>query len=402
MITARCIRILLPILMTARAAAGAAPPQPAPRAPSPASSSAPAATAPQSSDVPEGVVEASLPDYQLKLHGLDGWHQVTAQNGKVRLPRGRYILMTWTVDRRERRGHTWQATFAPTQYRWFQVAAEPVRLDLTADLTAITTAEAHGTSAAMTLRFESGDWHLQSLTVDGARPPGLTLRIVDEKKKSVARVLCQYACCFTSRATWPTPLDRRGSFQVIPEAHLGPFPIKTLRMATLTLTDATAAMAQMPKAQVGKEAPDFSLPRIGGSTNLRLFWSRGKPFLLLFSCGCAPCQEMAKRLVEAPEIAKQAEMAVVVTNQPAATVEGASQFREACGYKGPMLADDGRVGLAFDALRCPKLWVLDAAGVARWTGGGGGDSRTPAALVSEALHQLAALAPGAAPANAAR
>jgi peroxiredoxin len=181
---------------------------------------------------------------------------------------------------------------------------------------------------------------------------------------------------------------------VKPDAYFGPFPITSNQHASLTLTDATAAGPGLPAARIGKEAPDFSLPYIGGTTNLRPFWHRGKPLILLFSCGCVPCEEAARALETAPELKKRSEVVIVVTNKYAATPEAVKQFRERSSFRGPILADDGSVAPAFDALHCPRLWLLDAAGVARWSGKTN-PSRPLAVVVNELLTALAGLSPPA-------
>jgi peroxiredoxin len=351
-----------------------------------------------SSDVPtrpaDGVIQANIPEFELELQGIGGRVKVAGKDGQATLPQGQYILMRWNLSRRDAQGRLWEASFAPFQYHWFTLGSEPYRLDLTGDLTAVTTAEAGATMTALTLQFEGGSGRLQSLTVDGARPPELKVKIVSGKK-TIAQVDTRYACCFTSRAGWPTPQKLRGSFQVLPLADLGPFAVKTVRAASFKLTDATFARPGLAIARVGQEAPDFSLPRIGGTTNLRPFWLRGRPMILLFSCGCAPCEEVARGIASSEGLDRQAEIAVVVTNQHAARVEAAEQFRERSGYRGAMLADDGKVGLAYAAEHCPKLWLLDKAGVARWTGGGEGDGRKPAQLLADMQKVRAALDPPA-------
>jgi peroxiredoxin len=344
---------------------------------------------------PNGVIEASAPEFRVDLQGISGRVTLASMNGKITLPQGDYILMRWTLPRRDKQGRLWEATFAPARYQWFKLRSEPHRLDLTGDLTAITTAEPGPTHTALTLRYEGDSGQLQALTVNGAHPAEPKLKIV-AGKKTIAQVDSHYACCFTSRASWPTPRELRGSFEVLPVADLGPFPIKTVRPAQFKITDATFARPGFATAKVGQEAPDFSLARIGGSTNLRPFWLRGRPLILLFSCGCVPCEEAARGLTSS-DLARQAESAIVVTNEHAATTEAAKQFRERSGYKGPMVADDGKVGPAYAAEHCPKLWLLDTVGIARWTGGGQGDKRNPGELLSELQKTLSSLhrAPGA-------
>ncbi len=116
--------------------------------------------------------------------------------------------------------------------------------------------------------------------------------------------------------------------------------------------------------------------------------------MLLFSCGCVPCEEVARGLEQAPDLKQQAGVAIVVTNRYAATPEAVGQFRQRSGFKGPMMADDGRVSTAFDALHCPRLWLLDAAGIARWSGKHGHD-HPPELLVKELLTVLSLLVPPA-------
>lgn len=337
----------------------------------------------------QGVIETGAGEFQLELFGLEGKLTVSGKDGKVTVPRGRYIVSRWSMVRRDRQGRVWQATFNPDVHPWFEVGTEPARLEMTDKLTAVTTAEMRGSTGLITLRFQGGEGWLQTLTVDGVRVPGPTVRVLDGSDHTVAELATQYACCLTCRATWSTPADLRGTFRIVPQAGFGPFPIAAVQTASLSLTDATAAGPALVAAKIGQEAPDFSLQRIDGSTPLRPFWLRGRPLVLLFSCGCAPCEEMARRLAT-PELTKGAETAIVVTNRLAADAGSVKQFREHTGYRGPMLADDGAVGVAFGATRCPKLWLLDSAGVARWSGGGDGDARSPVALVDDLLKTLPA------------
>ncbi len=93
-------------------------------------------------------------------------------------------------------------------------------------------------------------------------------------------------------------------------------------------------------------------------------------------------------MVQEIDRAKKAETAIVVTNEFAATPDVARQFQERSGDKGALVADIGKVGRAFSALHCPKLWLLDKDGFARWTGGGEGDSRDPAALIDATMKAM--------------
>jgi peroxiredoxin len=347
---------------------------------------------------PEGVIETTGTDeVKVELFGEEGKLSVTGKDGRVELPQGRYILSHWDVVRRDKQGRMWEAMFVPPQHQWFTVGATPVRMDFRPNLTAVTTGEMHGSTAALSTQYEAADATLKYLTVDGVRPPEPRLRVVDAKGRTVTNLSQKYACCFISRTTWATPRELRGSFRIVPAADFGPFPITGLKAATLTLTDFTASGAALRPARLGEEAPNFSLPRIGGTTNLSPFFLRGRPLILLFSCGCEPCQEVAHRLSYDHALTAQVETAVVVTNREAASADSVQRFREQSGYRGALIEDDGTVAAAYQALHCPKLWLVDATGVARWTGGGDGDSRPPAGLVSEALHQLATLAPGSAP-----
>jgi peroxiredoxin len=344
----------------------------------------------------QGVIETGVGEFQLELFGLEGKLTVSGKDGKATVPRGHYIVSRWSMARRDRQGRVWEATFNPDVHPWFEVGPEPARLEMTDKLTAVTTAELRGSTGLITLRFQGGSGWLQTLTVDGVRVPGPTVRVLDGSDHAVAELPTHYACCLTCRATWSTPADLRGTFRIVPQAGFGPFALATVQTASLTLTDATAAAPALVAAKIGQEAPDFSLPRIDGTTPLRPFWLRGRPLVLLFSCGCAPCEEVARRLAATPELAKRIQTAVVVTNRSVANAESVQQFRERTGYRGPMLADDGAVGTAYGAIHCPKLWLLDSAGVARWSGGGEGDTRVPAALVDGLLKALPGPAAGGA------
>jgi peroxiredoxin len=339
-------------------------------------------------------------EVRVELFSEEGKLSIDGKDGRVVLPQGRYILSHWYVVRRDKHRRVWEAMFAPPQHPWFTVGPTPVHMDFRPHLTAVTTAEMHGSTASLSTQYEAAGVTLKYLTVDGVRPPEPQLRVVDAKGRTVARLSQKYACCFTSRATWDAPRDLRGSFRIVPEADFGPFPITGLKAATLTLTDVTASGAALRTARLDEEAPNFSLPRIGGTTDLSPFFLRGRPMILLFSCGCEPCQETARRLALIPDLQKWAEIAVVVTNRSAASAESVKAFRASSGYQGPMVEDDGAVGPAYQALSCPKLWLLDAAGVARWTGGGDGDKRSPAELSEELVKALGNLAPRGTPSEA--
>lgn len=340
----------------------------------------------------QGVIEtAGSDEVKVELFGEDGKLNLTGTNGRVLLPQGRYILSHWDVVRRDKQGRVWEAMFVPPQHQWFTVGATPVRMDFRPNLIAIPTAEMHGSTAALSTQYEAAGVALKYLTVDGVRPPEPRLRVVDEQGRAVARLSQKYACCFISRTTWAPPGELRGTFWIVPEADFGPFSVVEIKAATLTLTDTTASGAALRTARVDEEAPNFSLPRIGGTTELSPFFLRGRPMILLFSCGCEPCRESAHRLASKPELEQAAEIAVVVTNREAASPESVKAFREGSGYQGAMLEDNGAVSPAYQALHCPKLWLLDAAGIARWTGGGDKDNRTPEQLVAGLLKALSSL-----------
>jgi hypothetical protein len=350
-------------------------------------------SAPASNTAAQGAIETGAPEFQLELISTEGKLKVPGRDGRAVLPQGRYILMRCVVTRRDRQGRRWEATFDPGVHPWFDVGAKPVRLDFGGKLTAVTTADLHGATATIATRFLTNSGVLKALTVDGVPPPEPALRVVDAKGRTVAHLTQKYACCFISRAAWQTSPDLRGDFRIVPDEDFGPFTIAAVRPATLTLTDATAAGAPLPYARMGQEAPNFSLARIGGGRGLSPLSLRGRPLILMFSCGCVPCQEVAHRLAAEPGLEKRAEVAVIVISREAASDDSVRQFRESSGYQGPMAVDDGSVAPAYQALHCPKLWLLDAMGVARWTGGGDSDPRTPAALFDALMRELAGLDP---------
>lgn len=169
---------------------------------------------------------------------------------------------------------------------------------------------------------------------------------------------------------------------MLPEADFGPFAITSVQATPFELTALSTTPSGMPWARVGEAAPNFSLPTIGSTTRFTLAQERGRSLVLLFSCGCVPCEDVARGLTALPGRGDKLDTAVIVINPHVATPAAVKDFRQRSGYlEERMLADDGNVGVAYSALHCPKLWLIAPNGIARWAGGGDGDRRSPAELL---------------------
>jgi hypothetical protein len=128
---------------------------------------------------------------------------------------------------------------------------------------------------------------------------------------------------------------------------------------------------------VGRPAPAFSAPDVQGKKRSLAEW-KGRPVALFFFCGCEACKECAPiwAQVQRSEFMREPEdgsprptpVTVVAYLGDAEQTRGFALSHGLDPKRTVLLPDPrNRLGLAYRSTPCPRAWVLDAAGVIRYT-----------------------------------
>jgi cytochrome c biogenesis protein CcmG/thiol:disulfide interchange protein DsbE len=120
-----------------------------------------------------------------------------------------------------------------------------------------------------------------------------------------------------------------------------------------------------PAAQLGRQAPAFSLERLDGG-RLTLDELRGRPIVLNFwASWCVPCRDEAPMLTKlAAEYADEGLAVVGIVYRDQAT--NATDFMDRYGQTYPGLLDPGqRTALDYGVFGVPETYFIDADGVIR-------------------------------------
>jgi cytochrome c biogenesis protein CcmG/thiol:disulfide interchange protein DsbE len=126
-----------------------------------------------------------------------------------------------------------------------------------------------------------------------------------------------------------------------------------------------------PPLEIGRPAPVFELPPVGGGAPIALASLRGRPVLVSFwATWCKPCEDempAMERLYRSLHGSGFELLAVSVdTGEPEVVT-----FRDRLGITFPILHDpDRRVSHRYQALRFPESWLIGPDGtlVARFIG----------------------------------
>ena len=135
---------------------------------------------------------------------------------------------------------------------------------------------------------------------------------------------------------------------------------------TLWSSDAIA-----PPLEVGRPAPGFELPPVGGGAPVSLASLRGRPVLLNFwATWCKPCEDEMPAMERLYRSLHAQGFELVAVSVDTGDAEVAA-FRDRLGLSFPIVRDpDRRVAMRYQALRFPESWLVGADGtlVARFIG----------------------------------
>jgi peroxiredoxin len=136
--------------------------------------------------------------------------------------------------------------------------------------------------------------------------------------------------------------------------------------------------------QVGQRAPDFDLLSVGEGHSLRLADLKRKTVIVNFYCGCTFCGLVGKEWVRNRDKVGDAAVVAVMTNHWTYAPAAVRDFRKQTGWSWPILADlESETARNYNALTCPRLFVIDGQGIIRYTNSAGVSDEKQ--LVAEAL-----------------
>ena len=156
---------------------------------------------------------------------------------------------------------------------------------------------------------------------------------------------------------------------------------------------------------VGRVAPSLSLRDVSGRVR-SLAEFRGRPVVVCFLCGCAACHEFASEWGRLQSVGGD-----VSSDRPSSpvtivvylgTAQALRSFAAETGLepgKTVLLTDaDGRATRSYDALPCPRLFILDSSRIVRFTNNYADDAPQRATGMAIATHVAQALGKLKAPA----
>jgi peroxiredoxin len=135
---------------------------------------------------------------------------------------------------------------------------------------------------------------------------------------------------------------------------------------------------------VGQRAPAFDLLSVGQSGSVRLEDLKGKPVIVNFYCGCNFCGIVGREWVKNKDKVGNATVLAVMTNHWTYNPTAVREFRGRTGWSWPVLADmESQTASSFNALTCPRVFVIDAHGIIRYASAEGASDEKK--LVADAL-----------------
>jgi peroxiredoxin len=136
--------------------------------------------------------------------------------------------------------------------------------------------------------------------------------------------------------------------------------------------------------KVGERAPEFDLLSVGEGRSLRSADLIGKPIILNFFCGCSFCSIVGKEWVKNKDKVGDAVLVSVLSSHWTYSPAAVRDYRQKTGWTWPVLADMQRqTANQFNALTCPRLFVIDRQGIIRYASAEGASDEKQ--LIADAL-----------------
>lgn len=133
--------------------------------------------------------------------------------------------------------------------------------------------------------------------------------------------------------------------------------------AFLLLRDDGGAREKFTAGMVGRPAPSYALPRLGGGEPVSSDALRGRAYLVnVFASWCTPCRAEHPQLMQLRESGVEI-VGVAYKDEPADTARFIAELGDPFSAVG--IDRGGRLGLEFGATGAPETYVVGADGTVR-------------------------------------
>jgi cytochrome c biogenesis protein CcmG, thiol:disulfide interchange protein DsbE len=139
--------------------------------------------------------------------------------------------------------------------------------------------------------------------------------------------------------------------------------------------------------RVGERAPEFDLLSVGEGRQVRLAEFEGRPVIINFFCGCNFCSVVGEEWVKNKDKVGDTPILAIAINHWTYAPPAVRTFRKRTQWAWPVLADlQSRVTNEYNALTCPRVFVVDGKGIVRYASAPGASEEKQ--IVAEALAAL--------------
>jgi len=122
---------------------------------------------------------------------------------------------------------------------------------------------------------------------------------------------------------------------------------------------------EVPSPLVGKAAPAFELPRLGGGARFSPADMRGKVWLLnVWASWCVSCRDEHPVLVDFAKTKRAPLVGLNYKDQRDDALKWLARFGDP--YQFSVVDADGRIGIDYGVYGVPETYVIDRAGVIRY------------------------------------
>ena len=138
-----------------------------------------------------------------------------------------------------------------------------------------------------------------------------------------------------------------------------------LLLVALLAVGLTRDPREVPSPLVGRPAPAFELPRLGGEARFSPAEMRGKVWLLnVWASWCVSCRDEHPVLVDFAKMKRVPLVGLNYKDQRDDALKWLARYGDP--YQFSVVDADGRIGIDYGVYGVPETYVIDRAGVIRY------------------------------------